>query len=151
MDHLCQTKAIPHNPEKKIKQWTSWPAKWQSNLWSFQKSPPCPLSHSARQLLPLTHIYEALFVNETDLHLNPHNISQCQRNPCITVVPVASRASPFYFETRCQGSRLNCLLPSNYSQSYSVLSPRAPWREATHFCSAVKRCYRCMSVGDRVL
>lgn len=28
---------------------------------------------------------------------------------------------------------------------------KTPWREATHFCSAVNRCYHRMSVGDRVL
>lgn len=71
----------------KMKWWTSWPV--SGNLVH-----DVPLL-IGRQLRP-TDIYDAFFVNETDLHLNPSNVSQCQWNHYITVAPVASHRSPFY-------------------------------------------------------
>lgn len=116
----------------KMKWWTSWPV--SGNLVH-----DVPLL-TGRQLRP-TDIYDAFFVNETDLHLNPSNVSQCQWNHYITVAPVASHRSPFYPVT-LSGEQF-ALLRRHTTSIHDHI--QCYHREATHFCSAVKRCYRRVS------
>lgn len=65
---------------------------------TLPKSPQCQLSHSHRTTAASTGIYRALFVNETDLHLNPpqHKPMSVKSLHNSRSAPVASHMSPFY-------------------------------------------------------